>query len=68
MARGLDGSLVGLIVSGSFISVLYYPFFWINFAMTVALNNAALNALGSDGSAPVSNPSTTGGRSVAVSP
>jgi len=68
MARGLDGSLVGLIVSGSFISVLYYPFFWINFAMTVALNNAALNALRSDGSAPVSNPSTTGGRRVAVSP
>ncbi|MDQ6770671.1 MAG: O-antigen ligase family protein [Gemmatimonadota bacterium] len=67
MARGLDGSLVGLFVSGSFISVLYYPFFWINFAMTVALNNAALNALRSNGSSPLSNPST-GGSSVAVSP
>lgn len=45
MALGLDGALVGLIASGFFISVLYYPFFWINFAMTVALHNAALNAL-----------------------
>jgi putative inorganic carbon (HCO3(-)) transporter len=68
MARGLDGSLVGLIASGFFISVLYYPFFWINFAMTVALNNSALNALRSDGSLPLSNPSTTSRRSVAVSP
>jgi putative inorganic carbon (HCO3(-)) transporter len=45
MARGLDGSLVGLIVSGLFISVLYYPFYWIAFAMAVALNNSVLNAL-----------------------
>jgi putative inorganic carbon (hco3(-)) transporter len=42
MAHGLDGALVGFIASGFFISVLYYPFFWINFAMTVALHNAAL--------------------------
>jgi putative inorganic carbon (HCO3(-)) transporter len=67
MARGLDGSLIGLIVSGFFISVLYYPFFWINFALTVALNNSVLNALRSDGPAPLANPSTAGGRSVAVS-
>jgi O-antigen ligase len=45
MAHGLDGALVGLMVSGFFTTVLYYPFFWINFAMTVALHNAALNAL-----------------------
>jgi putative inorganic carbon (hco3(-)) transporter len=68
MARGLDGSLVGLIVGGFFISVLYYPFFWINFALTVALNNSALNALRSDGSSTFANPSPIGGRSVAVSP
>ena len=43
MAHGLDGALVGCLVSGFFVTVLYYPFFWINFAMTAALHNAALN-------------------------
>jgi putative inorganic carbon (HCO3(-)) transporter len=42
MADGLDGALVGFLVSGFFVTVLYYPFFWINLAMTVALNNAAV--------------------------
>jgi putative inorganic carbon (HCO3(-)) transporter len=41
MAHGLDGALVGFMASGFFVTVLYYPFFWINFGMTVALNNAA---------------------------
>jgi O-antigen ligase len=39
-AHGLDGALVGFLVSGSFVTVLYYPFFWINLALTVALYNA----------------------------
>ena len=37
LARGLDGALVGYMIAGFFVSVLYYPFFWINLAMTVAL-------------------------------
>jgi O-antigen ligase len=41
MAHGLDGALVGYLVSGFFVTVLYYPFFWINLAMTVALNAIA---------------------------
>jgi putative inorganic carbon (HCO3(-)) transporter len=41
MAHGLDGALVGYVVSGFFITVLYYPYFWINFAMTVALHRVA---------------------------
>lgn len=45
MAHGLDGALVGFMASGFFTTVLYYPFFWINFAMTVALHNAVLHAL-----------------------
>lgn len=45
MAHGLDGALVGYLASGFFVTVLYYPYFWINFAMTVALNNAAANSL-----------------------
>jgi O-antigen ligase len=38
MATGLSAGLVGLIVSGSFVTVLYYPFIWIQAAMTAALN------------------------------
>lgn len=44
MAHGLDGAMVGFVVSGFFVTVLYYPYFWINLAMTVALNNAARRA------------------------
>ena len=43
MAHGLDGAMVGFIASGFFVTVLYYPFFWINLAMTAALRNAARN-------------------------
>jgi O-antigen ligase len=37
MAYGLDGALVGFICSGFFVTVLYYPFLWINLAFTSAL-------------------------------
>ena len=37
MAHGLDGALVGYMISGFFVTVLYYPYFWINLAMTVSL-------------------------------
>lgn len=43
MAYGLDGALVGYLASGFFVSVLFYPYFWINFAMTAALHLAARN-------------------------
>ena len=36
-AHGLDGALMGYLASGFFVTVLYYPFFWINLAMTVSL-------------------------------
>jgi hypothetical protein len=49
MAQGLDCSLVGYLVAGFFVTVLYYPFFWINLAMTVALHNAARNAVAAAG-------------------
>lgn len=45
MAHGLDGALIGFLVSGSFVTVLYYPFFWINLAFTVALHNTTHNEL-----------------------
>ncbi len=42
-AHGLDAALIGFMVSGFFVSVLFYPYFWINLAMTVALNATAKN-------------------------
>ena len=44
MAYGLDGALIGYMGSGFFVTVLYYPYFWINLAMTVALHAAARDA------------------------
>jgi O-antigen ligase len=41
MAHGLDGALIGFLVGGFFVTVLYYPFFWINLAMTVMLYQVA---------------------------
>ncbi len=46
LAYGLDGALVGFMVSGFFVTVLYYPYFWINLAMTVSLHESARTALG----------------------
>lgn len=41
MAHGLDGALIGFLVSGFFVTVLYYPFFWINLAMSTAVHLTA---------------------------
>lgn len=40
VATGFDGGMIGYLVSAQFISVLYYPYFWVGMAMTVALNRA----------------------------
>ncbi|MBA3919533.1 MAG: hypothetical protein C0516_13215 [Gemmatimonas sp.] len=37
LSYGFDGALIGFIVSGSFVSVLYYPYLWMNTAMVLAL-------------------------------
>ena len=34
LSHGLDAALVGFLVSGFFVTILYYPFFWINLTMT----------------------------------
>jgi O-antigen ligase len=39
LARALNVSLVGYLVAGFFVTVLFYPYFWVNLAMTVSLNN-----------------------------
>jgi O-antigen ligase len=39
LARAMEGSLIGFIVSGVFISVLWYPALWVLTAFVVALRN-----------------------------
>ncbi len=39
IARAMEGSLIGFIVSGVFISILWYPSLWIMVAFVVALRN-----------------------------
>lgn len=39
LARAMEGSLIGFIVSGVFISILWYPSLWIMVAFVVALRN-----------------------------
>lgn len=39
-----EGSLIGLLVTGTFISVLYYPNLWILMGFVVALRKAAVSA------------------------
>ena len=46
MAHGLDGALIGYMVSGFFVTVLFYPYFWVNLAMSVSLHVAARRAPG----------------------
>jgi len=37
----MEGSLIGFIVTGVFISILWYPVLWIMMALIVALRNIA---------------------------
>lgn len=39
LARAMEGSLIGFIVSGVFISILWYPALWVMVAFVVALRN-----------------------------
>lgn len=45
IATGLDGAMIGYVITGSFVTVLYYPFQWINLAMTVALYQSTWRAV-----------------------
>ena len=45
MAHSLDAAMMGFLASGFFVTVLYYPFFWINLSMTVALHEVARREL-----------------------
>jgi hypothetical protein len=39
LARAMEGSLIGFIVSGMFVSIMWYPSLWIMLAFVVALRN-----------------------------
>ncbi len=41
ISYGFDSALMGFLISGSLVTVLYYPYFWIHCAMTTCLNTAA---------------------------
>ena len=41
MSYGFDAALLGFIGSGFFVTVLYYPYFWIHCALTTCLHTAA---------------------------
>lgn len=45
MAYGLDAALAAYLVAGFFVTVLYYPFFWVNLSMSAALHVAARRKL-----------------------
>lgn len=45
MGHGLDGALIGYLASGFFVTVLHYPYFWINLSMVVSLRIAAERSL-----------------------
>lgn len=42
LTYGVDAGLVGFMVGGFFVTVLYYPFFWVQFAMATTLHSVAI--------------------------
>ncbi|ABC29512.1 Lipid A core - O-antigen ligase and related enzyme [Hahella chejuensis KCTC 2396] len=40
LSYGMDLGLIGLLISASFVTVLYYPFLWIHFALTTTMHNS----------------------------
>ncbi len=45
LALALEGSMIGFLVSGAFISILYYPNFWFSMGFIVSLKNIVMNNL-----------------------
>lgn len=39
LSYGLDAGLIGYLVAGTFVTVLYYPFFWVQIAMIVMVHS-----------------------------
>jgi len=45
MATGLDAGMVGFLVASQFMSVLYYPIFWVSFGLTTAVSETSRKAV-----------------------
>jgi hypothetical protein len=41
MTYGLDGAMIGFLASGFFVTVLYYPYYWMNMSLAMALARVA---------------------------
>ena len=41
MATGLDAGMLGFLVASQFMSVLYYPIFWVSFGLTTAVSETS---------------------------
>jgi putative inorganic carbon (HCO3(-)) transporter len=59
MTYGFDGALIGYLLSGFFVTVLFYPYFWVNMGFTMALALVARKSV---------SPRTGGGRSISPRP
>lgn len=49
MAMGLSAALWGFLIAGQFVTVTYYPFFWVNLAMLVCVINITKKAAAARG-------------------
>lgn len=49
MAFGLDGAMVGFLASGFFVSVLWYPFLWVNIGFALGLAAVSSDRLEASG-------------------
>lgn len=64
-SMGLDAALIGYLVAGFFVTVLYYPFFWMNLTLAVCVYQVALRRRagirrGMSRSTPVATPTVRG--------
>ncbi len=61
MTYGLDGAMIGFLSSGFFVTVLYYPYYWMNMALCMALARVTYTAYSAGRPATVSRRSTLSG-------
>ena len=44
VSKSLMAGVIGFMVAGQFVTVAYYPYFWINLAFMISLNNLVINS------------------------
>ncbi len=52
MTYGLDGAMIGFLASGFFVTVLYYPYYWMNMGLAMALTRVVDTRTGVRNKAP----------------